>query len=194
MGESAVPLRPLTASPRESLSIELKSWLDPTHPPHRAVLVKTLMALRNRNGGTLYIGLRDDGVPCRDPAPFKLEVAYSADALQDVIARHSSGRFEVTTTFLTFEGSLIAQLDVPPGVTTPVAVKSEIPAEGKPVPHLRFGEVPFRSLQANGRASTVSCSPNDWAELVTICFNNREADIGGPYAVTLRARGPPSET
>jgi len=55
------PGTPLPATLSESLSVELKSWLDPLRPEHRAVIVKALVALRNRDGGALYVGFRDDG-------------------------------------------------------------------------------------------------------------------------------------
>jgi len=46
----------LIGQPRESLAVEVKDWLDPSIPGHKAKVVKALIALRNFNGGYLLIG------------------------------------------------------------------------------------------------------------------------------------------
>jgi hypothetical protein len=43
---------------------------------------------------------------------------------------------------------------------------------------LKKGTVFFRSLRANGTASSAEVQPADWPELMQICVDNREADIG----------------
>lgn len=169
------PLR----SPQESLSLELKSWLDPNVPQHKAVIVRALLALRNRNGGQLLIGFKDDGQPRLDAPSFDLRQAYHADLIQDLIGAHASDRFEVEVEIFEDGGADRVRITAPAGVLVPVAVRSSIkhPNNGKP-DLLSFGEVPFRTLAANGRPSTAACQPNDWADVVAICFDNREADIG----------------
>jgi len=63
------------------------------------------------------------------------------------------------------------------GIRTPVAVKAPITGPGgKQI--LKKGAVFFRSLQANGVASSAEVQPGDWHELMQICMDNREADIG----------------
>ena len=172
---AASPLRP----PQESLSQELKSWLDPAVPQHKAVVVRALLALRNRNGGQLLIGFKDDGQPRPDAPSFDLRQTYHADRIQDLIAAHASDRFEVEVEVFEDGGADRVRLTAPAGVLVPVAVRSAIkhPDSGKP-DLLAFGEVPFRTLAANGRPSTAACQPGDWADLMAICFDNREADIG----------------
>jgi hypothetical protein len=41
-----------------------------------------------------------------------------------------------------------------------------------------LGDVYFRTLRANGTPSTAVARPQDWLEIVEICFENREADVG----------------
>lgn len=42
--------------PRESLAVEIKSWLDLSNPQHQAKIIKTAIALRNNNGGYMILG------------------------------------------------------------------------------------------------------------------------------------------
>jgi hypothetical protein len=175
----AEPPLPFARPPQESLSLELKTWLDPASPQHKAVAVRGLMALRNRNGGQLLIGFKDDGEPRSDAPNFDLKKAYHADLMQDLIAAHASQRFEVEVEVFNYAGAERVRITAPAGVIVPVAVRSAIkhPETGKP-DLLAFGEVPFRTLAANGRPSTAACQPGDWPDLMAICFDNREADIG----------------
>jgi len=43
---------------------------------------------------------------------------------------------------------------------------------------LGVGDVFFRTLNANGTPSTARARPEDWRDILEICFENREADIG----------------
>lgn len=58
-----------------------------------------------------------------------------------------------------------------------MAVKAPVTGPGgKQI--LKKGAVFFRSLKANGVVSSVEVQPEDWPELMQICMDNREADIG----------------
>ena len=65
---------------------------------------------------------------------------------------------------------------VPSGVKVPVAAKRDLKDGSRTA--LRVGAVYFRSLASNGTPSTTEARPSDWAEIVEICFDNREADVG----------------
>ena len=54
-------LQDLLRDPRETLSNEIKNWLDPTDNEHRAHVAKACIALANHGGGHLIIGLTADG-------------------------------------------------------------------------------------------------------------------------------------
>jgi hypothetical protein len=68
---------------------------------------------------------------------------------------------------------------IPEGVRTPVAAKSSLIETGPGGKELiTLGDVYFRTLSSNGTASSSVARPQDWADLVEVCFENREADIG----------------
>jgi hypothetical protein len=46
-------------------------------------------------------------------------------------------------------------------------------------PRRRIGAVYFRSLASNGTPSATEARPSDWADIIEICFDNREADVAG---------------
>ena len=164
----------------EGLALELKSWLDPSRLEHRAVIVRTLIALRNHGGGSLFIGFKDDGSPRPDAAGFDVRTTYHPDLVQELVSRHASNRFTVTTEIVETSGIDYVRIDVEAGVRTPVRVTTSITGDrdGRPFTHLAEGSVPVRTLQANGRPSTAECGNEDWERLMQICFDNREADIG----------------
>lgn len=177
----------------EGLAFELKPWLDPARPEHRIVLVGTLIALRNHGGGTLLVGVRDDGLVRTDDPGFDIVTAYHGDQVQELVSRHSSETFSVTTSLLTSDGNLYVRMDVEPGISTPVRVKTAITFEheGNTKRQLRVGEIPVRTLESNGRPSTADCTAaRDWERLMSVCFDNREADIGRFIRRHLRGAGP----
>jgi hypothetical protein len=54
----------LLRRPTESLSVEVKTWLDPTKPEDVARIVKATFALHNRNGGYLVLWIRQPEPNC----------------------------------------------------------------------------------------------------------------------------------
>lgn len=75
----------LVAHPSESLNVELKRWLDPSRPEHKAKVVRALMALRNRNGGYLVVGFDDvTHQPAPDP-PDDPEAVFHTDIVQGLV-------------------------------------------------------------------------------------------------------------
>jgi len=58
-----------------------------------------------------------------------------------------------------------------------VAAKADLIApDGRKL--IRHGDVYFRTLIANGTPSTAVAKPEDWPEIMRICFNNHETDLG----------------
>jgi Schlafen, AlbA_2 len=171
-------LERLIQNPRESLSTELKQWIDPSTPEGICKIAKACIALRNNNGGCLVIGFDDNGQP--DPAvPANIRAAFHSDVIQGIATRFASQPFEVTVEFVERGGVEYPVICVPSGVETPVAAKSDLlnPDNTQP-PLVRVNTVYVRSLNSN---NTVSSSParwNDWPQVARSCFDNREADIG----------------
>jgi hypothetical protein len=66
---------------------------------------------------------------------------------------------------------------VPEGIRITVAARRDLKDEqGKYL--IREGDVYFRTLRSNGTPSTAKARPNDWPDILEICFENRDADIG----------------
>jgi hypothetical protein len=181
-----VDLEALIQNPREAISIELKTWIDPATPEGKAKIAKACMALRNANGGHLLIGFSDQtGAP--DPAPHGTDprADYHQDVIQGIVSAYASERFEVTVSFVERDGQLHPVIAVPTGVRTPVACKSDLPDPNRPKTAnqpqgylLRLDAVYVRSLEANGTVSSTTATWRDHGELTRICMENREADIG----------------
>ena len=81
-------IRALVARPSESLTVEIKRWLDPADPAGAAKIVKAAFALRNRDGGFLVIGFDDDRLqPDSTNEPADVRATYHQDAIQGLISR-----------------------------------------------------------------------------------------------------------
>ncbi len=168
----------LVAQPSEGLNVEIKTWLDPRSPEGTAKLVKAIFALRNRNGGFFVIGF-DDMSRRPDLYPFDVDpdILYHPDAIQRIVSRYASQAFEVGVTTVPRDGRKHPVVTVEEGVRVPVVVKSDLKVNGGKF-LLRERDIYFRTLGANGTPSTANILPGDFPDLLDICFDNREADIG----------------
>ncbi len=168
----------LIGAPSESLSLELKAWLNLENPEHKAKLVRAFLALRNYNGGYVVIGFDDrTGDPSPDP-PNDTRTVYHVDDLQRLVTGYASELFGIDAEYPERNGVAYPVVKIPAGVRVPVAVKKDIQnSGGKPI--VRRGEVPFRTLRANNTVSSAPAAPEDWREIVEICFANRESDLAG---------------
>ena len=168
----------LVARPSETLNVEVKRWINIYQPSGTSKLVRAVFALYNRNGGFFVIGFDDKTLePDLDNAPPDVRSAFHVDKVQALISRHASKLFEVGVAFGRRDGHEYPVIVVPEGVRSPVAVKVPLLDEKKKE-LIRDGEVFFRTLAANGTPSTASARPQDWPEIVELCFDNREADVG----------------
>jgi hypothetical protein len=168
----------LLAHPSESLNVEIKRWLNPRTPTGIAKIVKATQALRNRNGGFLVMGFDDKSLqPDSANRPDDSRTAFHIDAIQEIVTKYASERFEVKVAFGNREGNEYPVIMIPDGVTAPVANTRDL-QDGDGAFLLREGDVYCRTLGANGRPSSSKARPDDWREIVNICFENREADFG----------------
>lgn len=167
----------LVNRPSESLSVELKRWIDPDEPQGRAKIVCTSLALWNHGGGYLVIGFDDETLqPDTDNAPEDVQSKFHIDKIQGLVSRYSSVPFEITVEFPERDGQLYPVISVPSGVKTPVAAKRDFEFGGRKL--INVDAVYIRSLLANNTPSTTRAKWNDWPKIVEVCFDNREADIG----------------
>jgi hypothetical protein len=170
-------IQDLIERPGESLSVELKRWIDPDAPEGIAKIVKTALALRNHGGGYLIIGF-DNNTLCPDleNIPDDLRETFHIDKIQGLISKYASEPFEVHLEFAEKEGQEYPVIIVPSDVKTPVAAKSELSLKGRKL--IKLDIVYIRSLNSNNTPSTTQATWKDWPKIVEVCFDNREADIG----------------
>ena len=163
--------------PSESLSLELKDWIDPDSNEGKSKIIKAALALRNNDGGYLLIGFNnDDGSPNVDDAPNNVDQLFHIDKIQGYITRFSSEPFEVFVHYPVINERSFVVIEVPQGVKTPVASKSGL-LEGA-THHVRSDKVFVRTLNANNTPSTAEAKWKDWTNIMEKCFENREADVG----------------
>jgi hypothetical protein len=161
----------LIFAPTESLNIELKTWIDPTSPEGIEKIARGVISLYNRNGGYFLIGFNDKTLLPELPEFQDVGARYHLDVLQVIVSRYSSVPIEIHVDFVDREHVAYPVLTVPSGVRTPAAIKA-------PLGKARVGDVLFRTLRAGGVVSTAVARPDDWADIMNICFDNRDADMG----------------
>lgn len=171
-------IQELVEHPRESLSIELKDWLDLDSPEGISKLVLACLALRNHGGGFLLIGFRDGTLePNLENAPSNVQKVFHPDKVQGLVSRFASEQYEVYVHLGEREGKTFPVVEISSGVRTPVATKSGLQdSTGKLL--IRENRVYVRTLATNNTPSTAEATWKDWPRIVETCFDNREADIG----------------
>lgn len=170
-------IQELIERPGESLSVEIKRWIDPDSPDGIAKIVKAALALRNHGGGYFIIGFDDNSLePDTDNIPKNIREKFHIDKIQGLISRFASEPFEVRVEFPTKEGQEYPIIIIPSDIKTPVATKSELDNNGQKL--IKVDTVYVRSLRANNTPSTTQATWKDWHKIVEVCFDNREADIG----------------
>jgi len=176
MALSEDQIRGLLDAPRETLDVELKSWIDPTAEEGIAKIAKGCMALRNNNGGVLVIGFRNDGKPDESNVPSDVRAVFHVDCVQEIVGKFSSEPFPIDVQFGEKDGQIYPVISVPPGVRTPVVAKRTLGPPGRPL--IKDHAVYVRSLSSNNTVSSSEARRGDWERLVQVCFDNREADVG----------------
>lgn len=169
-------IQALIDRPRESLAVEIKNWVLLEDDHGKAKIVRAAIALRNHGGGYLLIGFNDKTLePETHGIPSDVRGAYHADKVQKAIGKYASESFEVGVAFGMREEQEFPVLVIPPGVQSPVAAKADLIADGQKL--ISTDEVFVRTLRSNVPA-TAKASWMDWAPLMQVCLDNREADIG----------------
>jgi hypothetical protein len=88
-------LADLLVEPRETLNVELKSWVDiANNNEHKALLAKAIIALANHGGGFVLIGFEntDTGSGPASGRPASLG-AFNTDAINAIVSRFCDPKF-----------------------------------------------------------------------------------------------------
>jgi|SRR5208337_2993219 len=168
----------LVTRPTESLNVEIRRWINPDEAEGAAKIARAALAIRNRNGGFLIIGFDDETLqPDAGNEPGDVRAAFHIDKIQGIVSRCASELFEIAVGFGERDGVEHPVIVVPDGVRVPVAAKADLMNASRKT-LIRLGDVYFRTLASNGTVSTAAARPSDWRDIMEICFDNREADIG----------------
>jgi len=172
-----IRIQELIDRPSESLAVEIKTWINPDKPEGQAKIVRAALALRNHGGGYLVIGFDDSTLK---PSPIEVgwdvHDMFHVDKIQGLISRFASEPFEVAVGFGKRDDQYFPVLVIPAGIRTPVVAKSDLLVDSKKI--VATDDVYVRTLRSNNTPSTAKAAWKDWGQLVEICFDNREADIG----------------
>ena len=153
------------------------------------MIVRNVLALRNHGGGYLLIGFENDTMkPDKNNVLDEIHKVFHTDIIQGLVSRFSSDPFEVSVELPERDGQLYPVIVIPPGVKTPVATKSDLKHEDTSL--ITADTVYVRSLRSNNTPSTTRAGWKDWPNLVEVCFDNREADIGRFMRRHLSGIGP----
>ncbi|PJZ76295.1 AlbA family DNA-binding domain-containing protein [Leptospira neocaledonica] len=166
----------IVKNPKESLSFEIKDWIDPDSDDGKAKIVRTILSLYNFNGGYLLIGFNNKtGRPNIDAVPPEVRILFNIDKIQGLIRKYSSESFEIEIEYPEVENKEFVLIIVPGGVQTPTATKAVLNENSKN--SIKLNKVFIRSLESNNTPSTTEATWKDWGSIVEKCFDNREADI-----------------
>ena len=139
---------------------------------------KDPFALVNTNGGTFVIGFQDGtGRPDLKNAPTDIREVWTQDGVQALVSRFASETFEIELKFGNFDGTEYPVVFVHYSIRTPVCAKSDLIVDGRKK-LISEGDVYFRTLSTGGVISSAKARARDWPDIMQICMDNREADIG----------------
>ncbi|MGQ0619496.1 MAG: AlbA family DNA-binding domain-containing protein [Panacagrimonas sp.] len=170
-------LQELIDRPSESLSVEIKRWIDPDAPEGIAKIVRAALALRNFGGGYLVIGFDNASLrPDDESKPVDARVQFHADKIQALVTRYASEPFGITVSFPERDGQPYPVVSIPSGIKTPVACKADLSGAGGRL--LSTDDILCRTLRSNNTPSTARASWKDWNHIMEVCFESREADVG----------------
>jgi Putative DNA-binding domain len=184
-------LQSLVDRPRETISIELKSWIDPKSPEGEQKIARAALALRNQNGGYLVIGFNDKtGSPDPVSAGVNVRLQYHTDEIQRIVSRYASHPFVIEAHFPETGGVEYPVIRIPAGFKTPVVCKADLLGkgpDGKERFLLRAKDIYVRTVDTNHTVSSAPGNGRDIEELVERCFQNREADHTALLSKTFQA-------
>lgn len=169
-------LSDLVDSPRETLDVELKGWIDLADKVARAKIARHIAALANHGGGYLVFGFRDD--LSRDPnRPIDL-AGYNRDEISGIVRRYLTPPIDCTVAHVAaIDGAVFPVVRVPGHGATPIAAKADGPSDPKGRPQgISVGTHYIRKI---GPESAPIIGPDEWGVLIRRCvLAERDALLG----------------
>jgi hypothetical protein len=157
---------------RESLSVEVKNWLNGLAAnADKANLAKEIIALANHGGGFVFIGFEDaEPHATIQPAAGQLE-AFGQDAIAGIVNSYINPPFQCDVHFLRRQGEEVSHpvIVVPGGHRTPVFARRGGPNNEIVQTHDVY-------LRRPGGASEAARTQDDWEKLLDRLVKARQAD------------------
>lgn len=149
--------------PRETLEVEVKSWMDLDDKVARASIARHIAALCNHGGGYLVFGFLDDLTP--DPNPPADLSAYGRDTISSIVLRYLTPAIECAVSFVkASSGVTYPVVRIPPHGVTPIAAKSDGPSDAKGRPQgIGAGVYYTRKV---GPQSAPIIGADEWSQLI----------------------------
>lgn len=166
-------LTELLARPRETLDIEIKSWLDLADDNQKADLCKAIMAIANHGGGYLLVGLLEDSVGNFAPdgnRPSSLS-ALTQDDIQNAIQKYVEPSIQCRTDHVEHPDGTgrYPIVVIPGGHRVPIRAK-----RGSPDGKLTKDRVYIRRPGPRSEEPQTSA---EWDELFERCIRNRKEEL-----------------
>lgn len=166
-------LADLLNDPRETLSVELKGWLDLAgNNEHKALLAKAIIALANHGGGAILIGFSktDSGSGPAPGRPGSL-TDYNSDVLNAVVSKYCDPKFHCDITIHKGpDGLEYPIVNVPGGHKVPVRSTRDGP-NGDTIKRNSY------YIRRIGPASEVPQDGQEWDELIRRVVANAREDL-----------------
>jgi hypothetical protein len=163
----------LVDRPRESLDIEIKSWLDLNDANQRADLAKAIIAIANHGGGFIVIGFSegDAGNFTTDPnRPPNLN-GLSQDAVQDAVQKYLEPPVQCRVSHISHADGhgQFPVIAIPGGHRTPIKARAGSP-DGKLIATRVY-------IRRPGPRSEEPQSSAEWDHLFERCIRARSTEL-----------------
>lgn len=166
-------LKDLVDNPRETMDIEIKSWLDLNDRFVKPKVARHLAALANNGGGYLVFGFNDD-LTLDQNSPATLE-QYSRDSFSSIVKYYLTPPFQCEVLKVeNIQGNEIPIVRVPSHGDVPIVSKRDGPTDDThKTPGIRSGTYYIRKP---GPESAAIIGAGEWLPLIRRCvLNDRES-------------------
>ena len=176
-------LRDLIDNPRETLGIEVKSWIDLKDPVTRAKIARHLAALANHGGGYIVFGFDDKLRPFANTSSSIRE--YNQDSFSAIIKRYLTPSFqcEVQAIENSFGQEFIV-IRIPSHQGVPIVTKRDGPS-GKNHKPIGIRSATYY-IRKPGPESAEILDPEEWSPLIRRCVLSDRESLLRDFLVLVR--------